>query len=198
MTGKIFSLSFGACVLECGGDDAALKSGSIRYPDMSPHSILSLLPLFPSASLAEAANKRGECLSGCYSNSAKADVKKSALIRVKEPNIPKLSQSYPRPAKPAQATSPGRGESPVWICTPFKPICSYLHLLAGFSRKKRLFIFMGRCSRLCGPRHELTQINPPTPKNKPKTDRNRPKIFPLPSFTFNPPAPLLRHSKLEK
>jgi hypothetical protein len=62
--------------------------------------------------------------------------------------IPKPSQGSPRLAKPAQATSPGRGESHVWICTSLEPICGYLHLLTpinGFFPEKKdcLFLWAG-------------------------------------------------------
>jgi hypothetical protein len=67
------------------------------------------------------------------------------------------AQGSPRLAKPAQATSPGRGESHVWICTPFKPICGYLHLLtptnAFFPEKKDCLFFSPR--RLVSSKHDV-------------------------------------------
>ena len=98
---------------------------AMRYADTSAHSTLSLLPLFPSASLAEAFPRSAV---SPWRIGAKADVPKSALIRTKGPKMPKPSQSYPRLAKPAQATSSGRG-SPLFGFAPrlnlFAAICTY-------------------------------------------------------------------------
>ena len=93
---------------------------ALRDADMSTHSTLSLLPPFPP-------------------------VKKFTLIPVKEPKIPKLSRGSPRLAKPAQAASPGRGESQVWICTSLEPNLTYYRLISpneGFSPEKKDCLFL--------------------------------------------------------
>jgi hypothetical protein len=129
---EVWSFS-GAWLLVLG---ASSKCETHFAPPCRPSS--PLLPPFPSASLAEAPNEQRECLYKCCSNSAKADVPKSVFIHA----IPKPSQDSPTLAKPAQATSPGRGESHVWICG--QALSRWCQALSSpvkqFSGKKRLFI----------------------------------------------------------
>ena len=116
-----------------GRDEGDLNCSSGRQPALTfsvsscfcerhftPHSTSSLLPPFPP-------------------------VKKFTLNPVKDPKIPNLSQGSPRPAKPAQAASPGRGESHVWICTSLEPNLTYYRLISpneGFSPEKKDCLFL--------------------------------------------------------
>ena len=81
--------------------------------------------------------------------------------------LPKASQACP-------SYFLREGESPVWICTPFKPICGYLHLLTPisgvFPEKKIVYFYGPLLSALWSP----TRINPNQPAHAKKQTKNRP------------------------